>query len=46
MNVFRDFEDVSTALGCLPGEHHRDISADIKPAQQQAKNVMHAHTPQ
>ena len=44
MNVFRDFDDIFTSLGCLPGEHHIGITADIKPAQQQAKNAM--HTPQ
>ena len=43
MNVFRDFDDVSTAgLGCLPGKCYIGITADIKPVQHVPRQAMSA----
>ena len=31
--LMRDFEDVFTGLGCLPGEYHIEIDPNIRPVQ-------------
>ena len=35
----RDFEDVFTGLGCLPGEYHIEIDPNIRPVQHTPRRV-------
>jgi len=45
MNVFREFDDVSTGLGCVLVEYHIGITADIKPVQGVLRQATSASTP-
>ena len=36
----RDFEDVFTGLGYLPGEYHIEIDPDIRPVQYTSRQVL------
>ena len=37
--LMRDFEDVFTGLGCLPGEYHIEIDQNIRPVQHTSRRV-------
>ena len=37
--LMRDYEDVFTGLGCLPGEYHIEIDPDIRPVQHIPRRV-------
>ena len=37
--LMRDFEDVFTGLGCLPGEYHIEIDPSIRPVQHTPRRV-------
>ena len=37
--TMRDFEDVSSGLGCLPGEYHIEIDPNIRPVQHTPRSV-------
>ena len=37
--LMRDFEDVFTGLGCLPGKYHIEIDPDIRPVQHTPRHV-------
>lgn len=37
--LMRDFQDVFTGLGCLPGEYHIEIDPDIRPVQHTPRRV-------
>ena len=37
--LMRDFEDVFTGLGCLPGEYHIEIDPDIRPVEHSPRRV-------
>lgn len=37
--LMRDFEDVFTGLGCLPGEYHIEIDPNIRPVQHTPRRV-------
>ena len=37
--LMRDYDDVFTGLGCLPGENHIEVDSDIKPVQHAPRRV-------
>ena len=37
--LMRDYDDVFTGLGCLPGEYHIEVDPDIKPVQHAPQRV-------
>jgi len=37
--LMRDYDDVFTGLGCLPGEYHIEVDPDIKPVQYAPRRV-------
>ena len=37
--LMRDYDDVFTGLGCLPGEYHIEVDPDIKPVQHAPRRV-------
>ena len=37
--LMRDYDDVFTGLGCLPGEYHIKVDPDIKPVQHAPRRV-------
>ena len=38
-NLMRDYDDVFTGLGCLPGEYHIEVDPDFKPVQNAPRQV-------
>ena len=37
--LLRDYDDVFTGLGCLPGEYHIEVDPDVKPVQHAPRRV-------
>ena len=37
--LMRDYDDIFTGLGCLPGEYHIEVDPDIKPVQHAPRRV-------